>query len=236
MNNHEKNVDNDEINHFAQMADEWWNPKGKLRTLHEINPARMAFILKHTALVGKKVLDVGCGGGILSEALTKEGAQVLGIDLENNAIQAAKSHAEAMKLDTQYKCVAVESLLETSERYDVITCMEMLEHVPHPEPIIQSCASLLKPGGKLFVSTINKTLKAYLSVIVGAEYLLRLVPKHTHQYEKFIRPSQVVEWMRQNHLTVQAFAGMDYNPCLHQASLSENVEVNYLVVAGNSFA
>lgn len=225
------NYNSEELAHFSKMADEWWNPKGSLRTLHEINPARAEFILKHTTLEDKKVLDVGCGGGILCEALAKEGAWVTGIDLESNAIQAATRHAATSGLAIQYRCVAVEDLLDESERYDVITCMEMLEHVPHPQKIIHACANLLKPGGKLFVSTINRTWKAYLSVIVGAEYVLNLLPKNTHHYDQFLRPSQVVEWIREYHLSVEAFAGIEYNPCTHRASLSNNVDVNYLIAA-----
>ena len=227
-----KNYDNDELSHFAKMAEEWWNPKGELRTLHDINPARVEFILKHTALHDKKILDVGCGGGILSEALAKEGALVTGIDLEQKAIQAATQHAAQSGLTVQYRCTAVEDLMNESECYDVITCMEMLEHVPHPEKIIDACIHLLKPGGKLFVSTINRTWKAYLYVILGAEYVLNLLPKHTHQYDRFIRPSQLVEWIRQHNLSIEAFAGIDYNPYSHHASLTNNVEVNYLIAAG----
>ncbi len=227
-----KNYDTDEIAHFASLANHWWNPTGPLRTLHEINPVRMEFILKHTELNNKKVLDVGCGGGILSEALAKEGALVTGIDLESHAIQVAKQHATKRALAIEYKCVAVETLVDEAERYDVITCMEMLEHVPDPEQIIQSCIALLNPGGKLLVSTINKTWKAYLYIILGAEHVLHLVPKNTHQYERFIRPSQIIQWIRNNHLSVEAISGLDYHLASHTASLTDNVEVNYLIVAG----
>lgn len=231
MKNYDKNYDTKEIAHFAELANHWWNPTGPLRTLHDINPTRMEFILKHVELKNKKVLDVGCGGGILSEALAREGALVTAVDLESNAIQVATQHAKENALDIHYQCVAVETLEDESERYDVITCMEMLEHVPDPESIIRSCVALLNPGGKLFLSTINKTWKAYLLVILGAEYVLNLIPKNTHQYDRFIRPSQIVEWVRDNNLTVHAFAGLDYNPCSHQASLTEDLEMNYLVLA-----
>ena len=226
-----KNYDAKEISHFAELANHWWDPKGPLRTLHDINPVRMEFILKHAELQHKKVVDGGCGGGILSEALAKGGALVTGVDLESHAIQVASRHAKENALAIQYHCVPVETLVEESERYDVITCMEMLEHVPDPESIIKSCVALLNPGGKLFLSTINKTWKAYLLVILGAEYVLNLIPKNTHQYDRFIRPSQIVEWVRGNNLSVQALAGLDYNPCSHHASLTGDLEMNYLVLA-----
>lgn len=228
MNN---NYDSKEIKHFSHLANDWWDTNGSLRTLHDINPVRLNFILQHTTLQNKKILDVGCGGGILSEALAKEGAIVTGIDLESNAIQAAMNHAENQNLSIQYQCVAIETLLEKSERYDVITCMEMLEHVPHPEQIIQACVALLKPDGKLFLSTINRTWKAYGLAIVAAEYLLNLVPKNTHQYDRFIKPSEIADWLRPKGLSVKAFSGVDYNPCSHVASFSESLDVNYLVFA-----
>lgn len=225
------NTDTEEIAHFAALANHWWDTHGPLRTLHDINLARLDFISQHSILKGKTVLDVGCGGGILSEALAKSGAQVTGIDQEPQAIQVAINHAKKSKLIINYQCTPIEVLAEGPERYDIITCMEMLEHVPYPAKIIQSCIQLLKPQGKLFLSTINRTLKAYALTIVGAEYVLNLIPKHTHQYERFIRPSEMAEWLRQHDFDVKAFAGLHYNPCTHSASLTDDLTMNYLAVA-----
>lgn len=225
------NTDAEEIAHFATMANHWWDIHGPLRTLHDINPTRLAFIAQYTSLKDKTVLDVGCGGGILSEVLAKAGANVTGIDQEPQAIHVAAEHAKKNRLAIHYECIPVEILVEKPERYDMITCMEMLEHVPYPAKIIQSCIQLLKPQGKLFLSTINRTLKAYALTIVGAEYLFNLIPKHTHQYERFIRPSEMAEWLRQQDFNITAFAGLHYNPCTHNASLTDDLSMNYLAVA-----
>lgn len=226
-----KNIDTEEIAHFAALANHWWDVHGPLRTLHDINPTRLAFIAQHTKLNDKNILDVGCGGGILSEALAKAGAHVTGIDQEPHAIQVAINHAKKSNLNIHYQCISVETLVEESQKYDMITCMEMLEHVPYPAKIIQSCVQLLKPQGKLFLSTINRTLKAYALTIVGAEYILNLIPKHTHQYERFIRPSEMAEWLRQKDFDIKAFSGLHYNPCTHSASLTDDLTMNYLAVA-----
>lgn len=231
----------EEISHFATLSEHWWDKTGPLRTLHDINPTRLQFILKHTSLKHQKVLDVGCGGGIFSEALAKEGALVTAIDLESNAIEIAKKHAKTRQLSIDYECTSIEALVEEyqqsktedkqSELYDIVTCMEMLEHVPHPEQIIEACASLLKPQGKLFLSTINRTWKAYGLAIVAAEHLLNLVPKNTHHYDNFIKPSEIAQWLRNEKLSLQALAGLEYNPCSHQASLTDNLDIGYLVMA-----
>lgn len=223
--------DPEEIAHFDTLSADWWNTQGSLRTLHDINPTRLSFIQQYTSLDQQKVLDVGCGGGILSEALAKAGANVTAIDLSAQAINVAIAHAKTQHLIIDYQCTAVETLLDNTARYDVITCMELLEHVPQPEQIIHACAALLNPGGKLFLSTINRTWKAYCFAIVGAEYILNIVPQHTHQYDKFIKPSEIAEWLRHNNMSFDALSGLAYNPCLHQASLTDNVDINYMIVA-----
>lgn len=226
------NFSTEELSHFSNLSEYWWDTEGPLRTLHDINSVRLDFILNHTNLLEKKVLDLGCGGGILSEALAKSGATVTAIDLEKNAIDVANKHAEKSHVNINYQCISIEDLSNKEQaNYDVITCMEMLEHVPHPEKIIHYCAKLLKPQGKLFLSTINRTWKAYGFAIIGAEYVLDLVPKHTHQYEKFIKPSELAEWLRHEKLSLTALNGLNYNPLLHKATLSECVEVNYLIMA-----
>lgn len=225
------NVDIEELAHFAALSEHWWNPHGPLRTLHDINPTRMDFIKKHVDLAQKRVLDVGCGGGILSEALAKVGAYVTAIDQESRAIAVAKAHAEKNKLDIDYQCIAVEDIEAESALFDIIICMELLEHVPDPATMIQACAKLLKPNGTLFLSTINRTWKAYAFAIVGVEYILDLVPKNTHTYDRFIKPSEAAAWLKKADLTINALSGLQYNPCTHQAHLDDDVTVNYLMAA-----
>ena len=223
----ESTIDSQEINKFEQHAKRWWDRKGPLKTLHDINPVRLNFILEQGSLQDKKVLDVGCGGGILTEALARKGAFCKGIDAEEQAIETAKRHAESQGLAITYKAIAIEELDEGE--FDVITCMEMLEHVQNPHLVISHCARLLKPGGVLFLSTINRTLKAYLSAIVAAEYVLRLLPKQTHDYDKFIKPSELLTSLRSLEFELIDMKGMHYNPLNGEASLGSDVSVNYLL-------
>lgn len=219
-------VDYEETQKFAALADDWWNESGAFITLHKLNSLRLSFISEGVELKGKSLLDVGCGGGILAESLSKSGAHVTGIDAELTAIEAAKKHAATQKLTLQYACMPIE---ECTGQYDVITCMELLEHVSHPECLIEKAASLLKPGGHFFLSTINRNLKAYLYAIVGAEYLLKLLPKQTHDYDKFLKPSEIAYFARKAGLKLIQLKGMAYNPLTHHASLVSDVSVNYLM-------
>ena len=221
-------IDPSEIAKFGRLAQQWWDPHGSLRTLHHINPCRLSFVTQYQNLTGTSVLDLGCGGGIFAEAMAREGADVTGVDANSEAIAVAKAHAEEQKLPINYLCSAVEKLKKKS--FQVITCMEMLEHVDDPNLIIQHCARLLKPGGHLFLSTINRTLKAYLTAIIGAEYVLKLLPKQTHDYQRFIKPSELATSIRNAGLELIGLEGMDYNPFTHQAKLQASVDVNYLVV------
>lgn len=221
-------IDLQEVNKFAQLATQWWDLHGPLKTLHDINPIRLSFILSHGDLNDKRVLDVGCGGGILCEAMAKAGAYVTGIDAECDAIGAAQAHAQAQQLEINYQCMPVEEY--EGELFDVVTCMEMLEHVQQPELVLEHCRRLLKPGGLLFLSTINRTAKAYASAIIAAEYVLRLLPRQTHDYTKFIKPSELSAIGRKLGLSLVEMKGMAYNPFTHDASLSDDVAVNYLMV------
>lgn len=223
----ESTIDHQEISKFEQYAKEWWDPEGAFKTLHDINPVRLNFILMHQPLSGKRVLDVGCGGGILTEAMAFEGANCAGLDAEKKAIGAAKAHADAQKVSISYHALAIEDFQE--EGFDIVTCMEMLEHVQHPDRVMQHCVRLLKPGGWLFLSTINRSLKAYASVVLAAEYLLALLPKQTHDYDKFIKPSELAQMAREVELEVRDIRGMKYNPFLRTAVLSPDVSVNYLL-------
>lgn len=227
---HNTNVDEQEIAKFAALADRWWDVNGEFKPLHDINPLRLSYIQQHTHLASKKILDIGCGGGILSESMAQCGGIVTGIDMAENVLQAAKLHSQEHQLAIEYLCTTAEALAEQQpEFYDVITCMEMLEHVPDPRAIVTACAKLIKPNGAIFFSTLNRTLKAYLYAIIGAEYLLRLLPKGTHQYDKFIRPSELTRWVRDNNLQMQSLIGMSYNPLTRHYYLENNVDVNYLI-------
>jgi 2-polyprenyl-6-hydroxyphenyl methylase/3-demethylubiquinone-9 3-methyltransferase len=225
------NVDPAEIAKFEALANRWWDPTSEFRPLHEINPLRSNYIDERARLAGKTVLDVGCGGGLLSEAMAQRGAIVTGIDMGQAPLSVARLHALESGVTINYRKVPVEQLAaEQPGHFDVVTCLEMLEHVPDPAAIIQACADLAKPGAHLFFSTINRNPKSYLFAIVGAEYLLKLLPKGTHEYSKFIRPAELAGWVRAAGLTLENISGMTYNPLIKKYSMSPtDVDVNYII-------
>lgn len=224
--------DQREINKFNDLAHNWWNLDGEFKTLHHVNPTRVKFILNHAELKDKNLIDVGCGGGILSEALSVAGAHVTGIDLAPQSIEIAKLHLHESNLSINYKCVDVQDIAnEYPEQFDVVTCMEMLEHVPQPEVIIENCIKLLKPGGIAFFSTINRTFKSYTLGVLAAEYILKLIPKGTHNYQQFIKPSELLRMLEHYGLNLIDIKGLDYNPFNHIATISHNTEINYMVAA-----
>ena len=225
------NVDQAELAKFSDLAHRWWDPESEFRPLHQINPLRLEWINGLVPLQGKKVLDVGCGGGILTDAMARTGAQALGIDLATKSLKVAQLHAlEAQTPNVQYREVAVEALAaEQPESFDVVTCMEMLEHVPDPSSIVRACAQLVKPGGHVFFSTLNRNAKSFLFAIVGAEYVLSLLPRGTHEYAKFIRPSELARDCREAGLEWQHTRGMEYNPITRRYWMSNDTSVNYLV-------
>ena len=226
------NVDELELNKFNRSSEDWWSTDGAFRTLHHLNATRVEFIAKKANLSGCRLLDVGCGGGILSEGLAERGAVVTGIDLAEQALQVAKAHATQSNANCEYHCSSVEDWAEKhSHQYDVVTCLEMLEHVPDPAAIVKACFQAVKPGGFVFFSTLNRTVQAYLFAIVGAEYILGLLPKQTHDYDKFIQPSELAAWCRNAGFTVQSMQGMSYNPWTKTANLTDSLNVNYLLVA-----
>ncbi len=234
MNQADRNVDLDEINKFSERAYSWWDTEGEFKTLHEINPLRLAYILQWSkGLQGKRVLDVGCGGGILSESLKVAGAeQVVAIDAGLEVIEVAKAHLMESEVEVDYRHLTVEQLAEAEPgSFDVITCMEMLEHVPDPASIIAACSTLIKPGGWLFFSTLNRHPKSFLHAIVGAEYLLNMLPRGTHDYAKFIKPNELAHWLRDSSLTVKDMAGMQYRPLTKSYWVGGDVKVNYLVAS-----
>ena len=224
------NTDPDEVARFARLSQDWWDPHGKLRTLHAINPVRLAFMEAAVDLQDRRVLDIGCGGGLLCEAMAARGARVTGIDPGADSIEVARQHGGSLDID--YRICTVEELAgESQELFDIITCMEALEHVPDPAALIESAAQLLAPGGSLFLSTINRNLQSYLAAVVAAEYLLHLLPRGTHDYARFIRPSELATWLRTADLTVVSIRGMHYVPLVNKAILTRHPTVNYLVHA-----
>lgn len=226
-----RNVDPHEIDKFAALADRWWSRDGEFRPLHDINPLRVRFITESCGnLSGRRILDVGCGGGILSEAMAHQGADVTGIDMGDATIGAAKAHAEDQPLQLDYRVISVEALAEQAPaQFDIVTCMEMLEHVPDPESIVAACARLVKPNGHLFFSTLNRHPKAWLFGIVAAERVLKLLPAGTHDYQRFIRPAELARWARHHRLEVQGFKGLSYQPLTHQYSLGNDLSINYMM-------
>ncbi len=224
------NMDPNEIAKFEALASRWWDPNSEFKPLHDINPLRLDYIEQHAGgLAGKRVLDVGCGGGILSEAMASRGAEVMGIDLGEAPLAVAELHLLESDQQVDYRRIAAEDLAaEMPERFDVVTCMEMLEHVPDPASIVRACAELVKPGGHVFFSTLNRNPKSFLFAIVGAEYVLNLLPKGTHEYAKFIRPSELDHWARQAGLDTTDVTGMSYNPLTKRYRLGRDVSVNYL--------
>lgn len=225
------NVDPQELAKFSELAHKWWDPESEFKPLHQINPLRLDWIDQLASIKGKRVVDVGCGGGILAESMARRGANVLGIDLADKPLKVAQLHAmEAGVANLDYRSVAVETLAaEQSGQFDVVTCMEMMEHVPDPSSVVQACANLVKPGGWVFFSTINRNPKSFLFAIVGAEYVLKLLPKGTHEYGRFIRPAELARWIREAHLELVQFKGMEYNPLTGRYWLSGDTSVNYLV-------
>ena len=225
-----ENVSRAEIDKFAALANRWWDENGPQKPLHHLNPARLNYVAKQLPLKGKKILDVGCGGGLLSEALAREGADVVALDLAEELIEIAKLHLYESNVKVDYRLQSAESLAEDmAGQFDAITCMEMLEHVPDPSSILRACEKLLKPGGKCFISTLNRTPAAFAIAIVGAEYLANLLPKGTHDYQKFIKPSELAAWCRAEGLNVVDISGLAYNPLSGKAWVSDRTDINYLM-------
>ena len=226
------NVDPIELEKFSALAAKWWDPTSEFKPLHEINPLRLEWIDRIAAVAGKRVLDVGCGGGILAEAMAKKGAAVKGIDLAEKPLKVATLHKLESGVAVDYECVSAEDLaLREPASFDVVTCMEMLEHVPDPASTVRACAALVKPGGKLFFSTINRNPKSYLFAVIGAEYVLRLLPRGTHDYAKFVKPSELARFCRDARLDAGELIGMSYNPLSGRYWLDGDTSVNYLMQA-----
>ena len=224
------NVDRAEIAKFEALASRWWDRESEFKPLHEINPLRTNWIDEKSSLAGKEVLDVGCGGGILTEAMAQRGARVTGIDMGEAPLSVARLHQLESGVEVEYQqCTAEEMATLHPGRFDVVTCMEMLEHVPDPASVIRACATLVKPGGHVFFSTINRNAKSFAFAIVGAEYVLRMLPRGTHEYAKFIRPAELGGWCRQAGLDMQDIIGLTYNPLLRHYKLANDVDVNYMI-------
>ncbi|MFT3857768.1 MAG: bifunctional 2-polyprenyl-6-hydroxyphenol methylase/3-demethylubiquinol 3-O-methyltransferase UbiG [Aquabacterium sp.] len=232
------NADPQELAKFSDLAHKWWDPESEFRPLHQINPLRLDWIDQLAGIKGKNVVDVGCGGGILAESMARRGANVLGIDLADKPLKVAQLHAmEAAVANLDYREVAAEALAaEKPGQFDVVTCMEMLEHVPDPSSVVRACTDMAKPGGWVFFSTINRNPKAFLFAIVGAEYVLKLLPKGTHEFGRFIRPAELARWIREAGLDMAQMKGMEYNPLTQQYWLSGDTSVNYLVACRKPLA
>ncbi|RZP02477.1 MAG: bifunctional 2-polyprenyl-6-hydroxyphenol methylase/3-demethylubiquinol 3-O-methyltransferase UbiG [Gammaproteobacteria bacterium] len=228
-----KNLDHEEVNKFDELAAKWWDMEGEFKPLHQINPLRVGFIKDRSILEGKKILDVGCGGGILAEALSELGANVTGIDASENTIGVAKSHSKSINSNVRFIQNTIEEFIASNpdEKFDVITCLEMLEHVPSPGEIIKNCSDILKKDGDIFFSTINRNPRSYLFAVIGAEYILNLLPKGTHDYEKFIKPSELAKWIREAGLNSEETIGLSYNPITDNYWLGKDIQVNYMVHA-----
>ena len=228
-----KNLDHEEVNKFDELAAKWWDMEGEFKPLHQINPLRVGFIKDRSILEGKKILDVGCGGGILAEALSELGANVTGIDASENTIGVAKSHSKSISSNVRFIQNTIEEFIASNpeEKFDVITCLEMLEHVPSPGEIIKNCSDILKKDGDIFFSTINRNPRSYLFAVIGAEYILNLLPKGTHDYEKFIKPSELAKWIREAGLNSEETIGLSYNPITDNYWLGKDIQVNYMVHA-----
>lgn len=224
------NVDSVEVSRFEDLASQWWDPEGDFKPLHQINPLRLDYIDERFPLDGQHVLDLGCGGGLLSEGMSDRGASVMGLDAGSAPIAVAKLHARETDRKISYQQGTAEALAQTNiARFDVVTCMEMLEHVPHPDQVVTACAQLVRPGGSLFFSTINRNPKSWLFAIVGAEYLLGLLPRGTHRYDRFIRPSELEGWATGAGLKLLDIAGLHYNPLFQQYSIGPGIDVNYIL-------
>lgn len=233
QNSLSQNIDHSEIAKFEVLASRWWDKESEFKPLHDINPLRANWIDERSPVAGKNVLDVGCGGGILAESMAQRGAKVTGIDMGEAPLAVAQLHSLETGITVDYqRCTAEEMASQHAGKYDIVTCLEMLEHVPDPSSVINACTNLVKPGGHVYFSTINRNPKAYLFAVLGAEYLLRLLPKGTHDYSKFIRPSELCNWVRDAGLELQAMTGMTYNPFTKHYRLNEkDVDVNYIIYA-----
>ena len=225
-----QNIDQNEVNKFAEIAEKWWDPTGDFKPLHVINPLRANYINEKSPIDGLKVLDVGCGGGLLAEALDAKGAKVTAIDVTDANIEVAKLHAKKMQVDINYKLITAEDLAKKeSKSYDVVSCLEVIEHVPDPGQLIKACADLLKPGGQMFLSTLNRNPRSFVTAIVGAEYIFNILPKGTHEWSKFIKPSELEKFMRNAGIKLIESKGMFYNPIFHSANLNNDLGVNYMM-------
>ncbi len=224
------NADPSELQKFSDLAHRWWDPTSEFRPLHEINPLRLEWLNARAPLHGAKVLDIGCGGGILAESMARKGADVTGIDLSEKALKVADLHSLESGVQVRYELISAEEMAaREAGRYDVVTCMEMLEHVPDPEAIVHACATLVRPGGQVFFSTINRNPKAYLFAVIGAEYVLNLLPKGTHDFARFIKPAELARYVRHTGLELDAMKGLTYNPLTKMYSLNQDTGVNYLM-------